>query len=238
MRAVLLLIMAVLFVPVFIYAQNGKKEHEAETSVPALAEFHDVIYPIWHTYYPEKDFAGLRTMTNAVKAGAEKIYQVTLPGFYREKQKGWEHGIELFKVKTDAFLKASAETDNEKLLQAAEALHSSYEMLVRVLHPVPRNVEAFHKVLYVVYHDYLPNKNYEKIAEVSSELKNRADSITTVRLRKNLEAKKEEFQNAAKELVDACAALQASAAGKDSAVMEKLVLVVHTKYQALEKIFD
>jgi hypothetical protein len=39
-------------------AQDMAKETKSE--VPELTAFHEVIYPIWHTAYPDKDVKALR----------------------------------------------------------------------------------------------------------------------------------------------------------------------------------
>ncbi|MCJ7553795.1 MAG: hypothetical protein MUO34_07915, partial [Ignavibacteriaceae bacterium] len=37
------------------FAQEQKEISETSADVPELFSFHDVIYPIWHTAFPNKD---------------------------------------------------------------------------------------------------------------------------------------------------------------------------------------
>jgi hypothetical protein len=38
-----------------------------ESTVPALLDFHEVIYPIWHDAYPAKNYSALRGYAPRVK---------------------------------------------------------------------------------------------------------------------------------------------------------------------------
>jgi hypothetical protein len=219
------------------FSQQENK-HEVNTSVPELSDFHEIIYPIWHTYYPAKDFAGLRSMLNDVNTGAEKIYSAQLPGFYQDKLAKWKNGVEVFKKTVDDFNAAVKGTDDELLLKSAEELHSKYEMLVRLLHPVPKQVEYFHLLLYVIYHDYLPNEKWSELKSVVLDLKTRADSIMNSRISKRIEPKKEQFYTAAKELIASCVSLIEVCNGNDPKAIRNATELMHSKYQAVEKIFD
>jgi hypothetical protein len=215
-------------------AAGAGQVQETESTVPELSAYHDVIYPIWHTAYPEKDYAALRSYAPEVKGGAEKIYAAKLPGILHDRQAKWDQGVAELKKNVDAYLAAAAGTDDAALLAAAETLHSRYEILVRIIRPVLKEVDAFHKVLYVVYHTYLPDKDFARIKEVSPDLAAKAEAITKASLPKRLDSKAEAFQKAAADLHEASMALAASPDASMAAAVETL----HTKYQALEKVFE
>ena len=211
---------------------------ETESKVPALSEFHEIIYPIWHTAYPDKDYAALRSYLPEVKRLAENIYSAKLPGILRDKQAKWEEGLKELRKSVDAYAAAAAGTDDAALLDAAEVLHARYEMMVRIIRPVLREVDTFHKTLYVVYHKYLPEKEFDKIAAASADMVAQAEAITKASLPKRLESKAEAFGAASLELHEAVKALaEAGKAGGGEAIFAA-VEKVHTKYVALEKIFD
>jgi hypothetical protein len=211
---------------------------ETESKVPELSTFHEIIYPIWHTAYPDKDYAALRSYAPEVKSMAEKVYGATLPGILRDKQAKWDQGLAKLKKSVDAYLTAAAGTDDAALLDAAELLHARYEMMVRIIRPVLREVDAFHKTLYVVYHKYLPNKDFEKIAAASADMQSQAEAVTRASLPKRLESETQAFKTAAQELYEATEALVETAKSDDGEAISAAVENVHTKYQALEKIFD
>jgi hypothetical protein len=211
---------------------------ETESKVPELTAFHEIIYPIWHTAYPEKDYEALRSYVPEINRLAGDLYEATLPGILRDKKAKWEKGIEELKKTVEEYNQAATEEENEVLLNAAEELHAKFEMLVRIIRPVLKEVDDFHKVLYVVYHKYLPNKQYDEIKKASSELIQKAEAITKATLPKRLESKAEDFAVAVQELVEATKMLSETCQQGDEGSIEKAVDHLHTKYQNLEKIFD
>jgi len=211
---------------------------ETESTVPELSAFHDIIYPIWHTAYPEKDYAALRSYAPEVKRLAEDIYSAKLPGILRDKQAKWDRALAELRQSVDAYLSAAAGADDAALLAAAEVLHARYEMMVRSIRPVLREVADFHKTLYVVYHTYLPAKDYARIGEASGDMLSKAEAIVKASLPKRLEAKKEAFDRASGELLAATKALAEAAKSAQGEAIAAAVEGVHTKYVALERTFD
>ena len=217
---------------------QAPETEETESKVPALSEFHEIIYPIWHTAYPDKDYAALRSYVPEVKRLAENVYSAKLPGILRDKQAKWDEALKELRKSVDAYVAAAAASDDAALLDAAEVLHARYEMMVRTIRPVLREVDAFHKTLYVVYHKYLPNKEFDKIAGVSADMVAQAEAITKASLPKRLESKAEAFGAASLELHEAAKALAETGKTGDGEAISAAVEKVHTKYVALEKIFD
>jgi hypothetical protein len=214
------------------------RAQETESTVPELTAFHKIIYPIWHTAYPDKDYATLRSHAPEVKRLARKIYSAQLPGILHEKQANWDQAVAKFRRSVDAYMAAAAGTDDAALLSAAEVLHTRYEMMVRAITPLLQEVDEFHKTLYVVYHEYLPGKNYAKIGEVSGDMLIKAEAITKATLPKRLESKAQAFSSAAQELLEATKALAETAKSGQGEAIAAAVEVVHSKYQGLEKTFD
>lgn len=221
-----------------VFAQEKDMSHETNSSIPELSDFHDIIYPIWHTAYPEKDYAALRSYKEEVNTKAEKIFAVNLPGILREKQAKWDEGLKEFKKTVDGYNSAVAGTDDKALMDAAENLHSKYEMLVRVIRPVLKEVDAFHQVLYVVYHKDLPAKDFKAISEKSGEFVTKAEAITHAKLSKRMESRTEKFNAASVDLLTAAKALDKVCKEKKDEGIGSAVEVMHTKYQALEAVFE
>jgi hypothetical protein len=211
---------------------------ETESTVPELSAFHEIIYPIWHTAYPDKDYAALRSYVPEVKRLAEGITGAKLPGILRDKQAKWDQALGELRKSVDAYAAAAAGTDDAALLDAAEALHMRYEMMVRTIRPVLREVDDFHKVLYVVYHKYLPAGDFASIAEASGDMVIKAEAITKASLPKRLESKAPVFGTAGQELLAAAKALAETAKSGRGEAIAAAVETLHAKYQALEKVFD
>lgn len=222
------------------FAQETASSPETRSSVPELEAFHEIIYPIWHTAYPEKDIAALKGFVPQINDLAAKVYAAKLPGILREKEGKWNAGIVEFKKSVDAYSAAAKGTDGQALLDAAEALHMRYEMLVRAIRPVLPEMDAFHKVLYVVYHKYLPDKKWEDVRSAAVDMMAKAEAIAKAQLPRRLETKAGAFKEAATGLVEAVSELNrlGQGGGGDAASLDRAVNKVHTKYQDLERIFE
>ncbi len=222
----------------FVQVAEQIPDPETESTVPELIDFHDIIYPIWHTAFPAKDYTALRGFVAEINAQAAKINAATLPGILREKKQIWESGLAEFNQAVAAYGRAAAGSDDQALLDAAELLHARFEMLVRAIRPVAKEVDAYHKILYVVYHKYLPEKNYAAICQVAPDMVANAEAITMATLSPRLAAKTEAFQAAAARLLAETKLLKE--AGKECLEKDIPLLIekVHSAYQALEKVFD
>lgn len=222
----------------FVLVGDQMPDPETESTVPELIDFHDIIYPIWHTAFPAKDYKALRGFVTEINDQAAKINAAALPGILREKKQAWESGLAEFNGAVAAYGKAAAGSDDQALLDAAELLHARFEMLVRAIRPVAREVDAYHKVLYVVYHKYLPEKKYAEIGSVAADMVAKAEAVTKATLSKRLAAKTEVFQDAAAKLLAETKALEAAGKANLEKDIPSLVEEVHSAYQALEKVFD
>jgi hypothetical protein len=211
---------------------------ETESAVPELSAFHEVIYPIWHTAYPDKDIAMLKSLVPQVNELAGKVFAAKLPGILRDKQAKFDAGVAEFRKSVEAYNAAAQGSDDKALLDAAEILHARYEGLVRAIRPVLVEMDEFHKVLYVVFHKDLPDKKWDSIRAAAPELKAKAEAVTQAKLSTRLQAKAEPFAKAADELVKAAAVLAGLGSSADGAAIEQAVLKLHARYQELEKIFD
>ena len=80
--------------PNFLTASGPAQTEETESRVEELSEFHEIIYPIWHTAYPEKDYAALREYVPEVNRLAKNLFDAKLPGILRDKQTKWDDGME------------------------------------------------------------------------------------------------------------------------------------------------
>jgi hypothetical protein len=213
---------------------------EINWTVPELIKFHDVIYLIWHEAYPAKDTKALKGFVPEIKSSMEKINSAKLPGIVREKESKWKEGLVIFNSAAENYYKAAEGTDDQAMLDAAENLHSNFEMMVRVLKPVTKEIDEYHKVLYVIYHKYFPDKKYSDIANVIDDLISKADAITKTaedKLQKRLKEKFASYAPAAKELYDNTVSLKDVLKTNDSKQIDQAVDKMHSSYQKLEGLF-
>ena len=222
-----------------LQAQHEDQSTEINSSVPELFDFHEVVYPMWHTAYANKDYALFKQLLSDVNSGVEKIYTAQLPGILRDKEKEWNEGLDKLRSSVKNYNKECEENDEAAMLTSAEELHSNYEMLVRIVKPVTKEVDEFHKVLYMIYHHYGPNKNTEELSKAIDDLYMRADELKNCVLPKWATDKKDDFAKAADELYNSTKELKDLKDSKaDDKDLNDGIEKVHTNYQKLEALFD
>ncbi len=223
------------------YSQHEIDSAEIKSSVPELIKFHDVIYVIWHEAYPSKDIKLLKSLVPDIQTHLSNINNAKLPGILREKEAKWKEGLIDLNKTADEYYKAANSSDDQVLLDAAEKLHSNFEMMVRILKPVLKELDEYHKILYVIYHKYFPEKKYDEINLVIDNLITKADDITKVtedKLQKRIPSKIEDYKKAAKDLLDATISLKDILKTNDPVQIDKAIDNMHSKYQKLESVFD
>lgn len=222
-----------------IQAQQGDHSTEITSTVPELFDFHEVVYPMWHTAYPNKDYALFKKLLPDVNIGVEKIYAAKLPGILRDKEKEWNDGLDKLRTSVAGYNKACEENNEAEMLTSAEELHSNFEMLVRIVKPVTKEVDEFHKVLYMIYHHYGPNKNTVELSKAIDDLYLRADELKNCVLPKWATDKKDEFAKAADELYTSTKELkELNDSNANDKQIQSSIDKVHTNYQKIEALFD
>ena len=237
-RLSFLVFICLLFISVNSIAQSKIDSTEITSSVPELSQFHDIIYVIWHEAYPSKDIATLKSMVEKIQTDMEKINNAQLPGILKDKAGKWKEGLKVLNVSADNYYSAAKGNDDQAMLDAAEKLHADFEMMVRVLRPVSKEVDEYHKDLYVIFHKFFPVKDYKSIEPMMDNMIAKAEACLNAKLPKRLESKTELFQKTAKELVEKTIALKESLKTNDGSAIYKAIDVMHSKYQDLEKVFD
>jgi len=237
MKKYLFMIITMAFIlPVF--AQQ-EKSHEVNSEVKELTEFHDVIYQIWHTGWPQKDIKLLISLTPDIEKGFDKIRNSELPGILRDKKSKWDDGLKKFKIIVEMYKVAAAKKDSVGILNAAEKLHSQFEALARIVRPVLKEVDAFHQELYVLYHYNMPEYDYTKIQKSAVVLKEKMKDLMKAQLSERMKAKKDTFEKCKAELNTTVDKLnEIVLKGNDKNAINTAVNAVHSKYQELEKVFD
>jgi hypothetical protein len=220
-----------------VYSQEAK-DHEVSSDVKELSDFHEIIYQVWHTGWPNKDIKLLASLLPDIESQFALIKKVELPGILRDKKEKWDLGLVEFEKSVIWYKKSATEKDSVGLLNAAEKLHSDFESMVRIVKPLLKEIDAFHQVLYMLYHYYAPDKNAEKIKQSAVEMKEKIKMVKKAKPSKRIEQRKEKYELAVAELSEAVEKFNEVVKGDDVKLIEDAVDLVHTKYQGLEKIFD
>lgn len=213
-------------------------QEELKAAVPELIDLHDVVYPLWHSAYPEKDFALIKELLPQAEALTAKLDAAKLPGILRDKQEAWDQGKEFLRSALNNLKRAVQSDNKDEMLKQVEAFHAGFERLARTVFPVVDELEAFHQELYKLYHYYAPSYDLEGIRTAIRAMEDKLPPLKQVQLPGLLAEKQVEFNNSIQELESAVNEL-AEAVKKEikKAILES-VEKVHTVYQKTQSIFS
>ena len=211
---------------------------EVKAEVPALSNFHEVIMPLWHDAWPNKNFDLMRQLMPKIREHIATLKKVELPGILREKRAKWDAGLAGVVASADKLEQALAAKEDQAALDATEALHSGYEGLVRTVRPRMAELDAYHQVLYRVYHYDWPNKDYAALKTHADELTTACGTLQKAPVPKRFAAKEAQLREGFATLAAATAEFRTAAAGAASKALDAAVETMHTKYRACESLFD
>jgi hypothetical protein len=226
--------------PTMMYAQDSKDAHDEEVKaqVPALQKFHTPIYTLWHTAWPKKDTAMMASLCPEIDKGVAEIAAAELPGILREKKGAWQENLKQLQDIASMYRTAMAGTELQPKLDAAEKLHMQYETMVRVIRPVMKEIDAFHQVLYMIYHYYMPEHKMDELKSAVTELSAKMDTLNAAKLPERLMKKDASFQAARAKLSTSVAFVKGVMASKDEKKINDAIRRMHSDYEMLDKVFE
>jgi hypothetical protein len=234
-RRVFPLVLLLLAVSVSGFGNPAEKPEEDSLSVPALTNFHEVIYKIWHEAWPKKDTTLLKNLMPEVQRGIANIASAQLPGILREKKAIWDKGVKELQSAGVEYRVAAGGQDSTRLLAAAELLHSRFEMLTQAIRPPLKELEAFHVVLYRLYHQYWPNHLMAEVKASAAELQTKMEALDEVKLPARLRDKDPDFSMARELLSGAVGVFKKSVLSDDETAIKEAIEAVHSNYEKLER---
>ena len=212
---------------------------DTKSEVPALFAYHDVIKVIWHEAWPAKDAAKLRELLPQVEEGAKAIVEAKLPGILREKQGAWDEQVKTLQAVVAAYAGAAAGSDDKALLDVAERLHAQYEAMVRLIRPPLPELEAFHVVLYQLYHVDMPAGDVKAMRATIERMKAPLAALESAKLpEKWSEEQADRFENARKKLVASVNELSKAAPKGDAKSLKAPIETVHDRYLGAVSVCD
>lgn len=238
---ILLLLFTFNFANIFSQEEDSSDELDSSinSSIPELSDLHDVIHPMWHDAYPNKDFNTFRHLLPLINTSAEKIYKVHLPPLLSERKDDWDNGVERFHNSVIKYNHAIEENDEDKLLEAADELHSNYETLVRIVTPATKEIDDFHKMFFKIYNQYLPNEDSDRLNKAIDNLVPLADKLMNSPLPDWASDKKDEFILYADKLYLSTLDLRSlKNSNADIDEIGKGLENVHAIYKKLESLFE
>lgn len=211
---------------------------ETKASVPALDAMHDVIMPMWHDAWPNKDYKALAALVPEIEKHVAALERAELPGILRDKQGRWISALADMKATVGAYKAAADAGSNDDLLKAAEELHMQYEGMVKIVRPVLKEMEDFHASLYVLYHYQMnPFRMAEASATVQA-MKVKMDALNKAALPDRMKARTEAFTAQRARLSSAVDAVAALLPRGNEAKIKEAIELMHAEYEKLEKVFE
>jgi hypothetical protein len=211
---------------------------EVAAEVPELDAVHELMYPLWHDAFPDKDYEAIHEPVPQFEPLLAAVDSVQLPGILRDKQERWDEGKAVM-LASFASLKDAAESgDNERMLGHTEAFHMAYEQLVRIIRPVVPELAAFHQELYKLYHYYGPANDLAKIREAVAAMAQKMEPLKAATLSGRVADRQAEFDAAVAALEEHVSAATQALQTEDMAAIQAAVEAAHTAYVAVEALFD
>jgi hypothetical protein len=206
--------------------------------VEGLREFHEVLYPVWHEFLPNGDYESIRKAVPEFKKNMEIVKKAELPLFYQHVKDDFERKRENLALSIERLDSVAQTKDDKKLEEAVENMHSAFEQMARVLAPRMKEMEQFHLVLYPLWHEAMPNKNYQAIKEAVPSLESKMDALMKAEIPKDFKdietpiiEKREALGKAVEDLANVCRK------NKDNEIIDKLTQM-HDSYRALDSVFE
>jgi hypothetical protein len=213
-------------------------ESELSASVPELGELHEVVYPLWHTAYANKDYAMIKELLPQADELTAKLDAAKLPGILRDKQDAWDKGKLELEHALQSLHVAAEKDDQEEMLKQTELFHANYEKLVRTIRPLTPELDAFHQELYKLYHYYGPQYDLENIRATAAAMVPKVEALKKSQLPKRLAEKQKDFDAGVVELEGAVNKLVETAKKDSKEEILAAVETVHSGYVKIEQMFD
>ena len=220
-----------------LYAGDEMKK-SAKINIPELKQMHESIYPMWHKGYPDKNYELLKSIYPDLESQFQILNKADFPAEYPDRKMRWQEDLEKMESNLQDYKKAIDEQNHENLLAAARAVHDTFEGLVRIINPPIPELDQFHKVLYYVYHDYLPEQSWQKLNESIDQFQEAMNNLNNAKLPDWMSDDKAEFDTRRQNLAQAVAELAALKNSDNSDKIAQAVENVHTAYVGIEGIFE
>lgn len=206
--------------------------------VEGLKEFHEVLFPVWHEFLPNGDYESIRKSVPEFQKSKEILMKAELPLFYQHVKDDFEKKRENLALSIEKLDSVAQTKDDKKLEEAVENMHSAFEQMARVLAPRMKEMEQFHLVLYPLWHEAMPNKDYKAIKVAIPSLESKMDALMKAEIPEDFKdieppiiEKREALRKAVEDLANVCRK------NKDKEIIDKLTQM-HESYRALDEVFE
>lgn len=206
--------------------------------IDGIREFHEVLYPVWHSYLPDGDYQSIRQAIPEFKRTTGILMETDLPQYYHTVKDDFETKRQNLALAVEELESVAQTGDDKDLAKAVEDMHTAFERMARVLAPRIRELDEFHLVLYPLWHQAMPNKDYQAVKAVIPSLEKRLADLMRAQLPQRFKGiepqfleKREALSQAVHELADVCRQ------DEDEKILDRLTQM-HEAYRALDHVFE
>jgi hypothetical protein len=200
----------------------------------AMDDFHSILAPVWHEAYPNKDFKTIREKAPLFSNKLFVLFRAPLPtNLEKEKLDSLMSKKQNLSFYVSQLGQAAADTVDSILGLALEQMHKAYEELDKVFAVEIKELDSFHETLYFLWHDALPNKNYDAIKQTVPVLKTDVDTLMKVPLPYGCQQKKEEYDKKKTALKNAVYQLSTICQKGTNQKIDEALTLVHEKFMEL-----
>jgi hypothetical protein len=231
---------SIFFIVLIVDSASAQVEITSQENpdIPELKQMHHVIYSLWHKGYADKDTALLQSLYPDLEKQYRKLEKVEFPAEWPDREMHWKEGLTKMGNTLDSYKKAVNEKSKRDLLTSARQMHDDFERLVRIVNPPIPEIDDFHKILYHVYHDYLPAKDWEKVKESIPQFQAKMEGINNISPPKWMSDNEKQFSEARQNLNRAVENLALFKKSKDEKKLKQAIEELHEAYVNLESTLE
>lgn len=223
----------------FLLSATPAKAMKFEPHFPALLEFHTALFNIWVEVYPNHDWDALRSALPDLVSKMGALENTQPPEFYQGNISVFFQRLKVLSKAVSALSGKAENHEDPALSGALTAVYNGFYTLVQSVQLRPRELDEFHDVLFLMWHDDYPAKNIKALKRHLPDLKMKMEGIIMAKLGTQfINIHKMDFGFAAVELEKCIEELdrQASAGHEEKTWAE--LKNIQLKYMMLDRIFD
>lgn len=215
-------------------------EHQdcaSDINIPCIVDFHEAIEASCHKYMPAEDYATIRLHVPNIVKQASRIAALKLDSTYADVLEDFDFKRAEFLKQVTALETAADGTNDEKVRDCFNAMHTAFARMNASLVLVPSEIEEFHGIIAAVWHDYLPKKDYAAIGDAIPQMKQCCTKLMAVKLPKGKQSIQKEYISGVRQLQESVDGVAAVIEGGSENDISMAVSKLHDSYAHLRHMF-
>lgn len=175
----MLLVLLLAIAPVQAEEESCPAARAAALGHSPIEKFHDVLAPVWHESWPEKDYDALIAAAPKFVKAFEAVAELDPKLKLESRQTRFEDNRKLFGELVEIYAEAARVRQNDLVYEIMPDLHDAFERTASSLLPVTyREIEAIGIIGGTILKVHLPENNKEGITGSTETLLRQANNLT------------------------------------------------------------